>query len=129
VRTAQVAMCPASMRVLPQKVPAPPLNVPVSYFTLSTVTNDPPVGSDVVLFPFGRPESPFAPNQKHTAIRKPSESWAMTDCDKQLLTVMGITAATYIDYIAREPVHGSKMPALRQYLYYDWSVRSARTPR
>jgi prepilin-type N-terminal cleavage/methylation domain-containing protein len=129
VLTAKVAICPASFKVLPQKTPTPPLYVPVSYFSLSSVTNDPGMGADVVQFPFGRPESPFAQNKKVTSIKRPSESWAMTDCDYQLMKEgFGITAATYIDYIAREPVHGSKKPALRNYLYYDWSVRPRKTP-
>ena len=41
----------------------------------------------------------------------------------------GITSATYMDYIPKQPVHGNKTPALRQYLFYDWSVRSMRTPK
>lgn len=128
-RTAVVAMCPASLRVLPKVTPAPPLNVPVSYFSQSTVTNDPPTGADVVTFPFGRPENPFAANKKKLAIRKPSDSWAMTDCDEQLLASLGISGATYQGYVPKEPVHGNKVPALRQYLYYDWSVRSVKTAR
>jgi prepilin-type N-terminal cleavage/methylation domain-containing protein len=129
VRTAIVAICPSSYRVLPSVAPSPPLNVPVSYFSLSRVTNDFPTGFDVVEFPFGRPENPFSPNKKALSIRRPAESWAMTDCDVQLLTSFGITSATYMDYIPKQPVHGSKVPALRQYLYYDWSVRSMRTPK
>jgi prepilin-type N-terminal cleavage/methylation domain-containing protein len=128
VRTAAVAICPASYRVLPKIPASPPLNVPISYFSLSTVTNDPPIGADRVVFPFGRPNTPYSPPKKQSLIRRPSDSWAMTDCDRQLLTGFGISAATYINYIAVEPVHGSKRPALRQYLYYDWSVRSDRTP-
>ena len=128
VRTAAVAMCPASMRVLPKLAPVPPLYVPVSYFSASTITNDPPTGADVVTFPFGRPNNPFAPNKKKLSLTKPSASWAMTDCDQQLLTGSGITSATYQNYVPLQPVHGSKRPALRQYLYYDWSVRSLRTP-
>src|SRR5436309_12135100 len=86
VRTALVAICPASFRVLPQKVPDPDnLKVPVCYFSLSSVTNDPPVGNDVVQWPFGRPSGPYAPNQKASRILHPSDSWAMTDCDYQLV--------------------------------------------
>ncbi|MCW5553015.1 MAG: prepilin-type N-terminal cleavage/methylation domain-containing protein [Verrucomicrobiae bacterium] len=128
LRTAAVAICPASYRVLPRTAPSPPLYVPVSYFSLSTITNDPPVGNDLVVYPFGRPNTPFASNKKTSAIKRPSDSWAMTDCDVQLLTSFGITSATYQNYVPLEPVHGSKKPALRQYLYFDWSVRSMRTP-
>jgi prepilin-type N-terminal cleavage/methylation domain-containing protein len=130
VRTAAVAICPAQYRVLPKVTPdLPTLKVPVSYFSLSTVTNDPPVGNDVVLYPFGRPSNPYALNKKASAIRNRSENWAMTDCDQQLLLSLGITAATYQDYVPALPVHSGKSPAVRQYLYYDWSVRSAKTAK
>lgn len=130
VRTALVAMCPASLKMLPRRPPAPPLSVPVSYFSQSIITNDPGVGLNRLLYPFGRPSGPFAPNKKITDIRKPSDSWAMTDCDYQLLAEgLGITAATYINYIPKYPVHGGPKPALRNYLYFDWSVRSKKTPQ
>lgn len=128
VQTAAVAICPASYRVLPQVTPNPPLGVPVSYFSQSVITNDPGTGLDLVTYPFGRPDSPYAQNQKHTKIRHPSDAWAMTDCDLQLLTGLGIGGATYQGYIAKLPVHGSRTPALRQYLNYDWSVHSEKTP-
>ena len=127
LQTGVVAICPASLRAFPNVAPVPPLNVPVSYFSQSTVTNDPPTGADVVLYPFGRPSGPFAPNQKKLAIRRPSDSWAMTDCDVQLLLSFGITSASYQNYVPKEPVHGSKTQAIRQYLFYDWSVRSMKT--
>ena len=128
IRTAVVAMCPAAIKVLPQKIPNPPLYVPVCYFSLSTVTNDPPVGADVIQFPFGRPNGPFSPNKKASQIKRPSDVWAMTDCDLQLLTSFQISSATYMDYIPVKPVHSPPKPALRNYMYYDWSVRSGRTP-
>jgi prepilin-type N-terminal cleavage/methylation domain-containing protein/prepilin-type processing-associated H-X9-DG protein len=128
-RTSRVAICPASYRVLPKKAATPPLYVPISYFSLSTVTNQvgPPV--QTITFPFGRPDNPPAKPRKANEIRNPSESWAFTDCDKQLLLSLGITSATYMDYIAVEPVHGSKAPALRNYLYYDWHVGARKTPK
>ena len=129
LRTAAVAICPASYRVLPKIAPNPPLYVPISYFSLSTVTNDPPTGADRVQYPFGRPSSPYAEPKKHSTLRVPSLSWAMTDCDEQLLISFGITSSTYQNYVPKEPVHGLKTPALRNYLYYDWSVRSGRTPK
>ncbi len=128
LRTAQVAICPASYRMLPGTKPSPPLKVPVSYFSQSVVTNDPPDGLDLVTFPFGRPNTPYAETKKQTSIRKPSDTWAMTDCDKQLLTALGISSATYIDYIPQYPVHGPRNPALRTYLVFDWSVRTRKTP-
>lgn len=128
-RTAAVAICPASYRVLPKVAPSPPLYVPVSYFSLSSITNDPGSGLDVLLYPFGRPENPVAAPKKQTAIRRPSDAWAMTDCDKQLLTSFGITSSTYMNYVPLLPVHGAKSPAPRQYLYFDWSVRTMKTPQ
>ena len=128
LHTAKVAICPASFRVLPQKAPKPPLYVPISYFSLSRITNDWPVGNNCINYPFGRPNTPFAAPKKQTAITQPVENWAMTDCDKQLLNGLGITSSTYMDYIAVEPVHGPKRPALRNYLYYDWHVASKKTP-
>jgi hypothetical protein len=125
---AKVAQCPASMRKLPALVPRPPLRVPISYFSLSTITND-AVGRDRLTYPFGRPNSPYAETKKQSMIRRPSDTWAMTDCDKQLMTRLGITSATYINYIAELPVHSDPTPARRQYLYYDWSVRSRETPK
>ena len=131
-QTAKVAICTASFKVLPQKPPNPPLYVPVSYFSLSRVTNDPPVGKDCVDFPFGRPPSNLVPGtdprpKKQSVIKKPADTWAMTDCDKQLLLGFGITSATYQDYVAVNPVHGPKSPALREYLYFDWHVGSKKT--
>jgi prepilin-type N-terminal cleavage/methylation domain-containing protein/prepilin-type processing-associated H-X9-DG protein len=128
LQTAKVAICPASFRMLPQITPNPPLYVPISYFSLSRVTNDPPIGNQCIDWPFGRPNTPFAVPQKQTAIQKPSDSWAMTDCDKQLMTGLGITSSTYINYIPLEPVHGSKKPAVRNYLYFDWHVATQKTP-
>jgi len=131
VRTAIVAICPASYRVLPKLAASPPLNVPISYFSLSRVTNDPPAGLNVLINPFGRPESQIPDNRpkKANGIRNRSDSWAMTDCDRQLLTSLGITSASYLNYIPPLPVHGGPTPATRQYLFYDWSVRSARSPK
>lgn len=128
-RTAAVAICPASFRALPKLTPNPPLYVPVSYFSLSTVTNDPGVGLNVITFPFGRPENPLAETKKASSILRRSDNWAMTDCDKQLLTSVGITSSTYMNYIPLLPVHGGPAPATRQYLFFDWSVRSMRTPK
>ena len=128
LRTAIVAICPASKQKLPNLVPSPPLSVPVSYFSQSVITNDPPTGADLVIYPFGRPNTPFAENKRHLSIRHPSDSWAMTDCDQQLLNSLQISGATYQSYIPALPVHSGKSPALRMYLYYDWSVHSVKTP-
>ena len=131
LNTAIVAVCPAQKLKLPNVTPNPPLYVPVSYFSQSTVTNDPPTGSDVVIFPFGRPPSSGTPanTKKHLAIKRTSDSWVMTDCDQQQLTSMGIGSATYQTYVPALPVHSGKSPARRNYLYYDWHVQSASTAK
>jgi len=128
-RTAQVAICPASYKILPKMLPSPPLRVPISYFSLSTVTNQPGPPAQVVTYPFGRPNTPFAHTRRASEIAKPADAWAFTDCDLQLLFSLGITAATYNDYVAKVPAHGPKSPALRNYLFYDWHVESRRTPK
>jgi prepilin-type N-terminal cleavage/methylation domain-containing protein len=131
VRTAAVTICPASYKVLPSSTPPnPPLYVPISYFSQSAITNTPP--ADFIQFPFGRPDTSVALSlrvpKKVTSIKHPADEWALTDCDVQLLTGLGITSATYMNYIPKEPVHGSKRPALRNYMYFDWSVRARKTP-
>ncbi len=128
-QTGVVAICPAAKRAFPNLTPSLPLSVPVSYFSLSTVTNDPPTGADVVTFPFGRPSGPQADPQKKQVIRHPSDSWAMTDCDLQLLNSLGIGGASYQSYVPLLPVHGGPTPAPRNYIYYDWSVRTVKTPQ
>jgi prepilin-type N-terminal cleavage/methylation domain-containing protein/prepilin-type processing-associated H-X9-DG protein len=128
-RTAQVAICPASYRKLPKVTPNPPLYVPISYFSLSTITNEVGPPAQVLTYPFGRPNTPFAPTRRTTEIRRPADTWAFTDCDLQLLLSLGITAATYQNYVARLPVHGPPSPALRNYLYFDWHVASMKTPK
>jgi prepilin-type N-terminal cleavage/methylation domain-containing protein len=125
VQTAAVTICPASYKVLPKLISNPKLlQVPICYFSQAEFTNEPP---DVLLIhPFGRPDTAEAP-KKYSTIRSPADTWALTDCDYQLMTNLGISSATYMDYVAREPSHGSKKPALRNYLYFDWSVRSRKT--
>ena len=129
VQTAKVAMCVASLQKLPALTPVPPLNVPVSYFSQSTITNDIGIGNDRVLYPFGRPSNEYAAPKKKTVIKAPSDSWAMTDCDDQLLRSMGITGASYQNYVPKLPVHSGPKPAARQYLNFDWSVRTLRTEK
>lgn len=127
VRTAAVAMCPASMKMLPKLTASPPLSVPLSYFSLSTVTNDPPLGNNRLAYPFGRPKgnNDESPPKRTTNIRFPSSTWAMTDADQQNVP----SGATYYTYIAKFPVHGSAKPALRNYIFFDWSVRPMKTPQ
>ena len=129
LQTAKVAMCPASMKMLPNLTPNPPLYVPISYLSQEYVTNDPGIGHDVIHYPFGRPPTGgAAPAAKLTLIRKPSDMWAMTDCDKQLMDWLGYSS-TYYNYVAVLPVHSSPMPALRNCLYFDFHVSPRKTPR
>ena len=131
VRTAAVTICPASFRVLPKLAANPTaLAVPISYFSQSTLTNQPGPPPELLQYPFGRPDGtlpPLGAPKKVTSIKNPSDNWALTDCDYQLMTNLGISSATYMDYVARSPVHGPKTPALRNYMYFDWSVRSSKT--
>ena len=146
LNTAIVAICPAQKLKLPTTpATSPPLNVPVSYFSQATVVNDPPTGNNKVYHPFGRPDvnhnldafrDPnrlFEPCQKLSTIRLTSDTWAMTDCDKQILDyTLGPgpgagSSATYYAYVPALPVHSGKLPARRNYLFFDWSVRSVRT--
>jgi len=125
VRTGKVTICPGSFKVLPGLVPNPAtLQVPVCYFTQSPVTNEPDAAID---YPFGR-VNPAIQQEKITVFRRPSEQWAITDCDLQYLNGLGITSATYIDYIAKQPAHGSLKPALRNYMFFDCHVASQKTP-
>jgi prepilin-type N-terminal cleavage/methylation domain-containing protein len=129
IQTAKVAICPASMKMLPNKYPPVPLELrlPVSYLSQENVTNDPGVGVDIVHYPFGRPGG-AADAKKVSLIKKPSDSWAMTDCDKQLMDWLGYSA-TYYDYVPLSPVHGARIPAYRNCLYYDFHVAPRKTPR
>ncbi len=143
--TAYVAVCPAQNRKLPVMATVPFLKVPVSYFSQSTIYNDPPANQQPVTFPFGRPvvdsslpgRDPnrlFEPSQKLSTIRLTSDSWVMTDCDKQIMDYLlgpgpgAGAAATYYNYVPALPVHSGKLPARRNYLFFDWSVRSVSTP-
>jgi hypothetical protein len=126
VQTSYVAMCPAAMHVLPKVTPLPPLAEPVNYFSLETVTN---YGTNVIEYPFGRPDTPYAACKQISDVLFPSTVWAMTDCDQQLLVSLGITGATYEAYVPLLPVHNGPFPATRQYLYYDWGVRSEKSAK
>ncbi len=50
----------------------------------------------------------------------------MTDCDQQLMDWLQYTS-TYHDYVPVLPVHGSKKPALRNCLYFDFHVGTRKT--
>ena len=131
VQTARVTMCPASLPKFRNlsMVTTPP-TVPISYFSQASITNSegPPV--DSFLYPFGRPPgggTDLILPQKMTKFLRPSEQWAFTDCDKQLMDALQVTS-TYYDFVPLLPVHGGPKPGLRNCLYYDWSVRVRKTP-
>lgn len=145
-KTGVVAQCPSELRRIPREAhnpiinPSLPINVPVSYVAPFWVTNqiDTTVNTNMDLpYPFGRPEqtvySPprvqYTPSHKITKVRRPAESWSMVDCDYQFMTVgLGVTSATYLDFIPQWPVHGGHKPGVRNYLYFDGSVRATKTP-
>jgi len=123
--TSKVMVCAAGWRKLPPgQTIVIPSQVPVLYFSSSTIYADPPGTNDWVFnYPFGRPNSPFAMMKKVTSIPKPSEQWAICDADK--LNVP--SGATYYKWLPDQPVHGSIRPALRQHLFFDWHVQSKKT--
>lgn len=120
--TAAVTVCPASTRKFQNLAASPPLYVPLSYFSQAEITNN-PGPTDVLLYPFGRPNTPYADTKKISAIVFPSDAWAITDADQQNVP----SGATYFPYLPRFPVHGTARPAPRNYLYFDCSVRQAKT--
>ncbi len=121
--------CPASVQAQPGRAPSPPLSVPVCFLSCLQVTNSPgPVPGDVVTYPFGRPNTPFAPTVKIGRIRRPSDQWSMMDVEQQLLKYLGLSAATYYYYLPTLPVHnnrpgGPTTNVLRNALYFDGTVR------
>ena len=127
VQTARVMVCPAGWkRIPPGNVFNVPSSVPVLYFSPSSIYADPlnPTAANHLFdFPFGRPNTPFAPMQKTTNIPLPADQWAMTDADKTNVP----TGATYYPWVPDRPVHGSVSPVLRQYLFFDWHVKSMKT--
>ncbi len=148
VQTAMVAQCKAEINILPGGAVNPKavygspsaIYVPISYFTPVWVTNQNPLlgaldpNTDLE-YPFGRPQadtwSPpgwnYDPSKKLGRVRQPSLSWAMGDCDNQLLVSLGITASTYQAYIPKFPVHGTQSAPYRNYMYFDSSVRTVKT--
>jgi prepilin-type processing-associated H-X9-DG protein len=139
---AKVSQCPAEIAVLPgaantpNALQAPPLKVPVSYFTTSKVTNqiNAAFNADIdVTYPFGRPpgDGNFEPPKKITSIRRAGASWAYTDCDNENLLNENINGKkggppTYWDYIPKYPVHSGRTPAFRNYLFFDFHVSTLR---
>jgi prepilin-type N-terminal cleavage/methylation domain-containing protein len=126
-QTSRVMICPAGWKRIPTgQTFTVPSSVPVLYFSPSSIYSDPdnPTAANHLFdYPFGRPNGPFAPMQKVTSIPRASDQWAITDADK--LNVP--TGATYYGWLPDQPVHGTVKPALRQYLFFDWHVKSKKT--
>lgn len=128
VRQVPVLKCPGFFEVLPNTVPGGGLNGPICYFSNPTITNSPSPNLQTMNYPFGRPSSPTSAPLKMSAIKRPSENWAMTDADQQNVP----SGSTYYSYIPSKPVHSlrpgpTKPNAWRNYLYFDWSVRFQET--
>jgi prepilin-type N-terminal cleavage/methylation domain-containing protein len=123
-QTSKVMICPAGWRrIPPNQTFSVPSQVPVLYFSPTSIYSDAPGTNHWVFdYPFGRVD-PVAPMKKVTSIPKPSDQWAITDADK--LNVPG--GATYRKWLPDLPVHGSTKPALRQYSFFDWHVKSMKT--
>lgn len=121
--------CPASVQAQPGLPPSPPLSMPVCFLSCSRLTNSPgPVPGDFIDYPFGRPSTPTASPKQSARIRRPSEQWLMMDVEQQLLKYLGLSAATYYNYLPTLPVHnnrpgGPTTNVLRNALYFDGTVR------
>jgi prepilin-type N-terminal cleavage/methylation domain-containing protein len=133
IRTAKVCICPAFDAAMPKTnnpVYGYPnsLDQPVSYIAAESVTNvittpqimTPPYKTN---YPFGRPSNPATRVMRTTTILRPSDSWAITDADKISMPYV----STYAKYLPSGAVHG-RNPARRNQLFFDWSVRTVRTP-
>ncbi len=121
-QVAQVALCPAAMQVIPKTGWVPPSQVPVCYWQPDQVYSDPPNNTVVKIasHPFGRPSGPYEKPLKVTQIPSPSTAWAIEDLDLQ--GEPGASGGTYVNFVAKKPVHGGINPAVRNYLFFDWHV-------
>ena len=126
VRTALVAVCPASALLSrdPPGTPPDSLTRPVSYILSAEVTNAP---ADILTRPFGYPYSsqfyrfpkgPDEPPKKVQQIQNPAQSWAATDADQQ----NAFPGGYYFNLIPVTPVHGS----LRNQLFFDWHAQAVK---
>lgn len=148
VRESKIVKCPA---VYPKITidQGNVLNGGLCYFSSALVTNVfPPPGqpfnaNDPVAclqYPYGRPSGPTAAVKKITEIKHPSEQWTITDADKKIVP----NGATYWNNCSPVAQHGGtprppydansaqppptmKGNVIRPYIYFDWSVRIAKT--
>ena len=79
VRTVAVTQCPSSLAALHNIPPSPPLGYPISYFSAVTnkIVNVIEPETIAAPFPFGRPNTPFAPTKKASTILKLSTTYAL----------------------------------------------------
>jgi prepilin-type N-terminal cleavage/methylation domain-containing protein len=133
-REAPVCICPAG-QANSKKIPPGPsdLDYPISYIQAERVINivtaapqnlNQPYATN---YPFGRPASSGngAPVQKITQIRRPTESYAITDADTLSLPY----SSTYSKFLPTKAVHGrSGTNGLRNQLFFDFHVRITKGP-
>ena len=125
-QTAQVAICPAAVRVepMPAKTPIDSLSVPISYMVCDGATNS---SADILTHPFGYPymspnyrseHQPDDPPKKVSQILSPANKWAVTDVDQD----NAFPASYYYEFISPNKVHGK----VRNQLFFDWHVQAVK---
>ena len=127
VRSAKVAICPAAaLRNKPALPSTPPESLvrPISYLVSAEVTN---AITETLTRPFGYPYSskfyrlpkgPDEPPKKIHVIKGPSDSWAITDIDKQ----NGFPGGYYYEFLSENKVHLT----VRNQLFFDWHVATVK---
>lgn len=125
--------CPAGMEAAPSiSLGSDPQGIaqPVYFLSSVVITNRTP-SSELVQYPFGRPSAPLALPIKLTSIKRPSEQWAICDADQKNVP----SGTTYFNYLPADAVHGSRPGGsrsnaiMRNYLFFDGSVRTLQTPQ
>jgi prepilin-type N-terminal cleavage/methylation domain-containing protein len=134
-------ICPAAQLAWPKGVPpGSVLNTNISYVTVTNQYGKTPPPAYNIHFPFGRPDlSDPAYGQIMTQggytwlvpsriskIKSPSQAQAMRDADQVVPETSG---GSYTNWIPKLPVHGGPKPALRNSMYFDFSVRAVKTPQ
>lgn len=127
VRSVKVAICPAGLqRNKPASPTTPPESLvrPISYLVSAEITN---VSGETITRPFGYPYSskfyrlppgPDEPPKQTQIIKAPSDTWAMTDIDKQ----NGFPGGYYYEFQSDNKVHLT----VRNQLFFDWHVAAVK---